>query len=250
MANETIENYERMCGFLKHDHGYLKSPPASERGLLPAFVRVEPEEKRLAPEWQGIRAPMVFNGIQFERVNQDNLEFNPLEYPEEKAKENHIDQGIYSIGGEFPETEVERHFDRLEYHAENTEHLGEQMSWKSPDLLMGVGESHYKQPEDFIEEVLKYGLSKGVSIDKHNPINVMSGVTRLWLWHPNATENDRPGIIGYVYLSRLVYTEPEDGKVPNYIKEHEENGYLDIVEVGEPKSEYEVEAEKLTEFEE
>lgn len=249
MAEEKLFNPERGCGHLKFDNGYLRSPPASERGLLPAFVKVEPEEKRLAPEWQGIRAPMVFNGIQFERVNQKELEFNPLDYPKEKAAENHMDQGIYDSVDEFPEFEVERHFDRIQHHVGNGEHLGDQMCWKSPDLLMGVGESHYEQPEDFIEEVLKYGLSKGVSIDKHNPINVMSGVTRLWLWHPNATENDRPGVIGYVYLSRLVYTEPEDGKVPNYVKEHAENGYLDIVEVGEPKSEDEVEAEKLSEFE-
>jgi hypothetical protein len=43
-----------------------------------------------------------------------------------------------------------------------------------------------------------------------------------------------PGIIGYTYLTRVVYTEDADGNVPQYIQDYEATGALDVVKVGEP----------------
>ncbi|TQQ81884.1 hypothetical protein [Halonotius roseus] len=41
-----------------------------------------------------------------------------------------------------------------------------------------------------------------------------------------------PGIFGYTYLSRVVYTEDTDGNVPAYIQEYETLGDLDVVKTG------------------
>ena len=41
-----------------------------------------------------------------------------------------------------------------------------------------------------------------------------------------------PGVFGYTYLTRVVYTEDADGNVPAYIQEYEAIGDLDIVKTG------------------
>jgi hypothetical protein len=41
-----------------------------------------------------------------------------------------------------------------------------------------------------------------------------------------------PGVFGYTYLTRVVYTEDADGNVPEYMKEYEQLGDVDIVQTG------------------
>lgn len=41
-----------------------------------------------------------------------------------------------------------------------------------------------------------------------------------------------PGVFGYTYLTRVVYTEDADGNVPEYMKEYEKLGDVDIVKTG------------------
>jgi hypothetical protein len=57
-----------------------------------------------------------------------------------------------------------------------------------------------------------------------------------------------PGIIGYTYLTRVVYTVDEDGEVPSYVEDYEEMGDLDIVKPGtlRPYSEQKYRDEKGT----
>jgi hypothetical protein len=63
--------------------------------------------------------------------------------------------------------------------------------------------------------------------------------TRAWVIHPHGLGDDRPAIIGYAYLSRVVYASganatDTDPCVPGYVEDWAECGKVDIVDRGEP----------------
>lgn len=199
---EVIENKERGCGFLENDKVYLKSE-FHKQGELPPFIRLHNPLPFKEGHFRGYK---MFPGIRFELINQ--LEYN---YPEE----------------------WEDHIDRLKNHEELGEHMGEMKSATTHDLIMWVGESYYSQPEDFIGECLEQGLNKAIPVSKKNkPPTIDEGRTRVFILHPNATEDDEPGLIGYSYITRIVYTRPEDGNVPKWAQDYSKAGYFDIVDAG------------------
>lgn len=57
-----------------------------------------------------------------------------------------------------------------------------------------------------------------------------------------------PAIIGYSYLSRIVYTRDVDGKVPDYVEDWDAANKLDLVHVG-PASPYDADQAELPEWE-
>jgi hypothetical protein len=48
------------------------------------------------------------------------------------------------------------------------------------------------------------------------------------------------GVVGYSYLTRVVWTAPSDGDIPKWAKQYEDTGQLDIVDTGEQIPEDEV----------
>lgn len=249
---ETIANPERGCGALEPGKAYLKAD-MSPGGTLPAFVEFESpipfKENRK-------RSYTRFPGIQFEL-------------------------SVTGAGGMTetdPKGEVWKHLDRMSDDRPTGEHAGEMVEFKSQDLLLSVGKTHYPEVEDFINEARVHGVSKAISVTSGNePPEINPGRTRLFLIHPNAVEVEReiettagealssdeilvveggdletteiqdlgddvpvtvkrtvlvPGVFGYTYLTRVVYTEDEDGKVPAYIQEYETLDELDVVTTG------------------
>jgi len=268
-GRELLPNPERGCGFLEEEKGYIRTDPV-RGGDIPAFVTFNPP----IPYKEGtLRSYQQFDGLGFQRSLGDSVTTEPNE------------------------DDLSDLWDRLEG-SEDGNHWGAITTAYAEDLLMWVGETYYDDPEDFVTEARRFGLSKGIPVSKRqgppaiNPMN-----TRVFLIHPTAfrvyeqpvfTENDDdeqvavtdddgdpktekvrvnymdddnrlgeddaekpvktvPGIIGYSYLTRVVWTAPSDDDIPKWAQQYEDTGQLDIVDVGEPVPEDEVD-ERLEEF--
>jgi len=251
---ETIRNEERGCGFLKHSKAYLRSPPRSGDGTLPPFVEFDPAVPYL--ERSKFRGYEYFPGVEFELATT-----GPSNVPEtvgEWIRPSGVDEddvgdektselrgvldGISSEGGfsTDPTGEIWRHISRTTGDAHGLEHAGEVPQFQTRDLFMLVGKSYYDTPEGFVEEVREQGLSKAIPVsESQEPPRVEPGRTRLFLVHPNAvyyeeSEERKPGIIGYVYLHRTVYTEDEKGRFPAWAQEQAAGREdMDLVHIGD-----------------
>jgi hypothetical protein len=228
----TVRNEERGCGFLEHGKAYLRSPPASAAGHLPAFVEFSPPVPYL--ERDKFRGYEFFPGIQFElsvtgglgvyegaRYDVDPTSPPELRSPDEVRED--APEGVPSFDGlttTDPVGEVHRHVKRLSLTEAGGNHAGEVPAFKSHDLYQHIGASYYETPEEFIDEVRRQGLSKAIpASESHEPPRVNPGRTRLFLVHPNATAENEPGVIGYVYLHRTIYTETKSGEIPAWVQE-------------------------------
>jgi len=230
----TVRNEERGCGFLEHGKAYLRSPPASASGHLPAFVEFSPPVPYL--ERDKFRGYEFFPGVQFELAVTGVLgeeignRYSPsLDSPPEfrdpdEAAEAVADRTLNdSRGGGITTTdpvgEVHRHVSRLVGSGDGN-HAGEFAAFTSHDLYQHIGASYYETPEEFVEEVREQGLSKAIpASSSHEPPRIDAGKTRLFLVHPNATAENEPGVIGYVYLHRTIYTETKSGELPAWVQE-------------------------------
>jgi hypothetical protein len=231
----TVRNEERGCGFLEPDKGYLRSPPASASGHLPAFVWFDPPVEYL--ERDKFRGYEFFPGVQFELAVTGGVgaeigsrydptlgtppEFRTPEEAEEEFRGQPARDGITSTD---PSGEIHRHIARCVGTADGS-HAGEITAFRSHDLYMHIGASYYGSPEEFVEEVRRQGLSKAIPVSESNPPpRINPGKTRLFLTHPNGTgdpsvADGEPAVIGYVYLHRTLYTETSSGEHPAWAKE-------------------------------
>lgn len=265
-GEETLNNEERGCGHLDEGKGYLRSDvPAGPGGTLPAFVEVS-NEQRIPFKEEHFRTWKHFPGIQFELALIEEAESlepegaSPMEY-------------VAAIkNGGMHEGEFWEHLKRLSGSAYpldagvgGSDHYGTMRVAQSHDLIMWVGETYYPQPEDYIEETRKRGLNKAISMSTRNPPPVVNpGKTRLFLVHPKGIDNypekdeeeldemgieedERytPAIIGYAYITRCIYTEDADGRIPDYIERWEGAGDLDVVSVDREISFEEMENESI-----
>ena len=248
---ETIDNPERGCGFLKDGAAYFKSDVAPG-GNLPAFVEFEDpvvfkeDNKRSYLKFPGNQFELAVTGDggmtetnpegeiweHLDRLSQDRptgttagemVEFQAHDYLLsvgktyyetaqdfiDEAKVHGVSKGISVTSGNAPPAinpgrsklylihpnavEVER----------DVETTGGEM--KSGDELLSVdGEPVEGDVQDPGDDV---------------PVTVHR-------------EMDVPGIFGYTYLTRVVYTEDADGNVPAYIQEYDTLGDLDVVKTG------------------
>ena len=232
---ETVRNEERGCGFLKHGKAYVRSPPRSADGVLPAFVEFDPVVPYL--ERSKFRGYEYFPGTEFELAVTGTEDFpdtaggwvRPSERGEGEDRptlqgySTDSDEGLTSTD---PPGEIWRHILRNTGSASDYEHAGQIPQFQSRDLFMFVGKSYYETPEEFIEEVHEQGLSKAIPVsESQEPPRIDPGKTRLYLVHPRAVyyeESDtyKAGIIGYVYLHRTIYTEDEKGRFPAWAEDH------------------------------
>jgi hypothetical protein len=250
---ETIPNKERGCGYLKAGNAYIRTDPSqfSSGGTLPGFVVFTDSEGSLHPIPYKESLPRGYetlNGSNFLAAAETQRNIRCL-YPgdadaeeshqeaHQAALENLADAGVYQSAEHAPASEVARHLDRMAVDGfDGQEHWGAIPAANSKDLLMRVGKSYYEEPWDFIDETLELGLNKGISVHSNkSPPTIQPGRTRVWLIHPHACGEDMPGVIGFVYLTRTIFTRDKDGNVPQYAQEYADAGKCDIVDIGEPE---------------
>lgn len=248
----TIPNKQRGCGFLEHGKAYLRSPPRSPDGVLPPFVEFSPYVPYL--EREKFRGYEHFPGVQFEvavtggpdlreGLNDEQYGMQHIHDEEGEAFLPGARSTLDSVDGGFstdPPGEVYRHIARLVGSADG-DHAGEITAFSAHDLYMHIGKSYYENPAGFIREVRTQGLSKAIPVsESHAPPAINPGLTRVFLVHPEAVpvgdEEDpdyEPGIIGYVFLSRVVYTASKSGEFPKWAQDYARTGDLDLVHIGD-----------------
>jgi len=266
-GNEELNNKERGCGHLDEGKGYLRSDVTAGDGTLPPMVEI-PSEQRIPFKEEHFRTWKTFPGVQFELAlikEAAGIEpegASPMEYV-----------SALKSGG-WDEGELWEHLKRLAGSAHpldagmgGSDHYGTMRVAQANDIIMWVGETYYPHPEDFISETKERGLNKAISMSTRNPPPVINpGKTRLFLIHPKGIDNypetdeeelDEMGIeeedrytaaiIGYAYITRCIYTEDADGRIPDYIERWEAADDLDVVSPGREISREEMENESIEE---
>lgn len=273
---EVVTDAERGCGFLKEGKAYLRGE-LDPNGILPPFVELDEPVAFLEGHQRGysyfpglqfemtrcaspadyeraaraadydevVGALQQARSVTAVRDNRDAL--GVLRDVEPAAESDYKPRAV------DPPLEVHRHVERLKTDMDRPSgedygaHIGEMRVARSHDLLMWVGETYYPEPEDFIAECNAQGLSKAIptSANQEPPV-INPGRTRVFLVHPNAISAGRdddgepkyiPGVIGYAYVTRVIYTGITTGggevDFPEWAQECAENGYFDLVQVGE-----------------
>jgi len=241
----TIANVERGCGFLSHGKAYIRGVIGSPDGVLPSFVRLDPPVpyREMGTDGQFTRGYLRFDGLSSQFALDDLSDF-VREYPgdatDTTAVQNMVDKGLYDSPDATPGSEARRHVDRLDARRFDADHFGEidlAAHGKRPhaDILMRAGKTHYPDPGDFIDEAVTLGISKAIPLSKRQaPPVVEPGITRVWVIHPDTDVGW--AVIGYAYLQEVVYTQHEDGTVPEYVQDHAAAGTLDVVDIEPPRS--------------
>ncbi|AGM11306.1 hypothetical protein HHTV1_52 [Haloarcula hispanica tailed virus 1] len=249
---ETIPNKERGCGYLKAGNSYIRSDIDSDGdGTLPGFVIFTDDEGSLHPIPYKESLPRGYetlNGSNFLAAAETQRNVVCLYPGDADAEESHqeahqqalekmAEVGLYRSAEAAPSSELDRHLDRMRVDGfDGRDHWGAIPAANSADLLMRVGKSYYDEPWDFIDETLELGLNKGISVHSNkSPPVIQPGRTRVWLIHPHACGEDMPGVIGFVYLTRTIYTLDKDGNVPEYAQDYADAGKLDVVDIGQPE---------------
>lgn len=255
-VDDEVPNHERGCEHIEHDAAYIRLDPVacSARGVIPMFVRCDPPIPYKESHFRGYRE---FPGVAFEQATtRTETSYRPLGRPSNgddgTASEQYrmdlqrnmaeVSEAIDKPTDVRLQTEVQRHLLRLDADMVEGTHAGAMEPFRSPDLLMHVGKTHYQTATEFIKEARELGVNKRIPIGSRSDPPIINPMrTRLWLIHPNAViigddDDGEPvyeaGIIGYSYLSRVIYTEDRDGKVPQYIQEHADADRLDVVSIG------------------
>jgi len=250
---ETIPNKERGCGYLKAGNAYTRCDPQafSSGGTLPGFVVFTdqngdlhpiPYKESLPRGYESLNGSNFLAAVEVERNirclypgDPDSTETHQEAHRD--ALENQVEAGLYPDVGAVPSSELSRHLDRMAHDGfEGRDHWGAITPANSQDLLMRVGKSYYEEPWDFIDETLELGLNKGISVHSNKaPPRIQPGRTRVWLIHPHACGEDMPGVIGFCYLTRTIFTRDKDGNVPEYAQDYADAGKCDIVDIGQPE---------------
>ena len=255
--DETLDNHERGCGFLEPGKGYVRGVPTGPGGHLPTFVTIDPPlpYREIGTDGSFTRGYESIAGVTIEKA----LAYNGYEFEPhapggyEPAFDKMVESGMYGTRVEIPEHEIDRHLDRIAQRELMGSHWGEMDITGHTDLLMRAGKTHYPEPDDYIEEAIEMGISKAIPISqRQEPPTVIPGITRCWIMHPEAGDDDAYGgaIIGYAYIGEVVFTMPEEGEPPEFAREYERNGALRIAEIGEeiPAEEEDDEHTKMADF--
>lgn len=222
-GRESIDNRERGCGHLKPNSAYVRSDVAAlsgPDGEVPVFVELDDPVEYREHNGKGAIIPgyVAFPGTSFDLHYRANG------------------------GTTSPEGDVEAHHERLSRYGFDGKHYGEITSARASDLLMSIGKTNWETPQDFVDETLERGLNLKIPVsDRQAPPPVEPLRTRVWVIHPHGCGEDRPGIIGYAYLTRTVFTtgtkaSSEDPDIPAWAQDYADAGKFDVVDRGKPIS--------------
>lgn len=246
MADRTLPNPKRGCGTLKRGTAYIRGTVGSPDGILPSFVELDPyvPYREMGTDGGFTRGFLKFDGVTAQFAFDDITDF-VRRYPGDAndlgAVQNMVDAGLYDatpptgrgptdIEG-IPNFEGQRHVDRIRSRGTGDEdHFGAIDVANQSDLLMRAGKTHYPDPDDFIDEAVEMGISKAIPMSQNQaPPVIESGITRCWILHPDTDQGW--AVIGYAYLQEVVYTEPADGHVPQYVQDYASSARLDVVDI-------------------
>ena len=221
---ETIDNRERGCGHLKPTSAYVRTDVAAlsgPSGEIPRFVELD----------------------------------DPVEYREHTGKGAIIPGWVAFPGNAFslhyaadgrtttPAGDIHDHIERLSRYGFDGDHYGDITSARSIDLLMSVGKTNWETPDEFVDECVDRGLNLKIPVsDRQEPPVIEPLRTRCWVIHPHGCGEGRPGIIGYSYLTRTVFTTgtkatAEDPDIPAWAADYAAAGKFEVVDRGEPIAE-------------
>lgn len=243
--DRQLDNPQRGCGYLETGKVYLRgvgSTGAGGDGIYPSFVVCDPPIpfREAGTDGEFTRGYESWDGTVGQAALESITSFHRL-YPDDSgddvsAVDNMIDLGIYDQHAEAPQTELDRHIDRVRFRTTNrtdptTDHFASVDAVGSSDLIMRAGKTHYPDPQNYVEEARNHGVSKAIPASQNmEPPKVTPGVTRLWIVHPSTPVGW--AVIGYSYLTEAVYTKPDDGRVPQYVQEWADAGKVNVAEVG------------------
>lgn len=227
-GRESVDNRERGCGHLNPNAAYVRSDVTAlsgSEGEIPRFVELDDPVEYREHNGKGAIIPgyVGFPGTSFDlHYRADGRTTTPAE-------------------------DITDHHERLSRHGFDGKHYGDITSAQATDLLMSVGKTNYATPQDYINECRERGLNLKIPIsDRQEPPAVEPLRTRVWVVHPHGCGDGRPGIIGYAYLTRVIFTtgtkaKPEDPDIPKWASDYAAAGKFDVVDRGEPISDDEAE---------
>jgi hypothetical protein len=238
-----IRNAKRGCGHLKTGAMYLHAE-VSPDGILPPFVLFDPPLRYDEQEFRGWKA---FQGLQFEmafrpetRLPGFDEEAYRADYRASMAPRPTA-EFIAAIGGQ--ETELDRHVARLCHEGymirqgQEIPGLGYVRHAWAPDLLMFIGATYYPTPDDFVKEAIRLGVNK--RIPNTNPPLVIPGITKLYLVHPAAplaNGDIGPAVIGFAYMTHVIFTRPPDNVIPKWVDDLRAVGQVTIADIGDEET--------------
>nr|BDD45103.1 hypothetical protein 35 [bacterium] len=254
---EVIPNPERGCGTLKPGKAYLQSE-VSPDGTLPAFVEFEEpvpfKENRK-------RSYKAFPGLQFELAVTGPGGMTRTK-PEGEAS-RHVkrllnDRPTGTHAGEMVEFESQdlllsigkKHYPTAQGFIDEARVHGvsKAISVTSgnapPAISPGRTRLFLIHPEAIETTKTVETAFSEYDADRDQLLKVKGEPVKDESLTVEACEGDVPvtvertvrtaGIIGYTYLTRVVYTEDEDGEVPKYVQDYEATGDLDVVRPDTP----------------
>lgn len=221
-GRETIDNRERGCGHLDPNACYVRSDTAVLSSVdddIPLFARFDdPVEYR---EHTGRGA--IIPG------------YKP--FPGNSFTKHYAADGRTAS----PPGDIDAHFDRLDRHGFDGDHFADITSCHATDILMSVGATNYATPDEYIDEARDRGVNLKIPVsDRQAPPKIDPLRTRVFVIHPHGCGDGRPGIIGYAYLTRNVFTTgtnptDDDADVPGWAADFADTrDDFDIVDRGEP----------------
>lgn len=220
-GRESVDNRERGCGHLKPNSAYVRSDVTAlsgPDGSIPRFVELDDPVEYREHNGKGAIIPgyVAFPGTSFDK--------------------HYVADGRTTT----PSGDIDDHHKRLSRHGFDGKHYGEITSARATDLLMSVGKTNWESPEDFVNETRERGLNLKIPVsDRQEPPEVEPLRTRVWVIHPHGCGENRPGIIGYAYLTRVMFTTgtkatADDPDIPTWASEYAASGKFDVVDRGEP----------------
>ncbi|QRV15061.1 hypothetical protein JMJ58_19470 [Haloterrigena salifodinae] len=255
---ETIDNPERGCGYLKDGKAYLRSDVGAG-GNLPAFVEfAEPipfkeNRKRSYTFFPGLQFELAVTGPggmtetvpkdeasrHIERMRNDRptgthagemVEFESQDlllsvgkshYPTaqefiDEARVNGVSKAISVTSGNAPPKVNPGRTRLFLIHPRAVE------TTKEIETTMG----EVDRDRDTLLKVKDEPVEDEALVMETADDDISVTVERRMM---------TPGVFGYTYLTRVVYTEDEDGEVPKYIQDYEATGELDVVKPGSPE---------------
>jgi len=220
-GRETIGNKRRGCGHLKPTSAYVRtdvSALSGPGGEIPRFVELDDPVEYREHTGKGAIIP-GFNA-----------------FPGNSFSLHYAADGRTTT----PSGDIHDHIERLSRYGFDAEHYGKITSARSIDILMSVGKTNWETPEDFIDECIDRGLNLKIpTSDRQEPPVVEPLRTRCWVIHPHGAGEGRPGIIGYSYLTRTVFTTgtkatADDPDIPAWAEDYAAAGKMEVVDRGEP----------------
>jgi len=227
-GRESIDNRERGCGHLKPNACYIRSDLAAlgaPDGEIPPFVEFDdPIEYR---EHTGRGA--IIPGFKA--------------FPGNSFLKHYRGDGRTTT----PKGDIDDHFDRLDRHGFDGDHYADMTSTRAIDVLMSVGVSNYESPDEYIEECRTRGLNLKIPVSNNQAPPVIEPLrTRVFVIHPHGCGENRPGIIGYAYVTRNVFTTGtkatgDDPDIPKWAENYASTRPdFDVVDRGDPIGEDEM----------